>query len=324
MGEDALSYPYSEEFTSQDPQVVARFYDHFSTPAELCDWLIHRPSSTPRLREVPGAADLIVVIPTASYDGPMARRCRDTTFKGQHLIFVESPASPDPFFNPESYLRAGFRRALELGPSWIAVAGDDTLLVDSPRVLTEGLGRLDRDAVDTVFTRPPGYYHSLLSKLAPARWLRRVAYSLSPTKRAVVRTESKFGVSLHAARVKGWESHFFGSGYEHLSFASFGIFSATYVGARNGAIFNESFSLGESGDVELSLRLSRHPERCGFVNYRIGELRGGTLGRGDDRRLRQIAGLALLDRLLRARPRDYFRDDFDYRTLLARRPVSRN
>lgn len=316
MSEDSLSYPYNEEFTSPDPHAVARFYDHFSTPTELCEWLTHRPSSTPHLREVPGATKLIVVVPTASYDGPMARRCRAETFRGQHLIFVESPTNPDPFFNPESYLRAGFRRALELDPDWIALAGDDTLMVDPPRVLADGVARLDRDAVDTVFTRPAGYYHSLLSKLAPARWLRRLAYSFSSTKRTVLRAESKFGVTLHAARVKGWESNFFGAGYHHLSFASFGIFSASYVASHHGAIFNESFSLGESGDVELSLRLSRRPDRYGFIDYRIEELRGGTLGRGDDRRLRQVAGLAQLVRLLRERPAEYFREGFDYRALL--------
>jgi len=314
---ESAEYPFNGEFTSRRPDEVASFYEHFAALDELIAWMRDRPASTPVVHEVPGETEVAVVIPTARFEGELARRCRETTFRGLQLVFLESPRFPDPYFNLPAYVNLGIRCAMAHRPAWIILSGDDVLRVDEPRALVDGLAQIDPHSVDTVFTTPSGRYHSLRSNLAPGNAWRRLAFGLSRAKRAVLRAERKFGATLHAARAEGWEARFFGSGYPHLSYASFGILSAGYVEARHGRVLDETFGNSGSEDVELSLRLSRDPRRVAFVKYRIDELRGATLGVDDARRLREVAGLAYLNQLVRARPSDYFAVGFDSRRLLA-------
>lgn len=309
-------YPFNDEFMSSDAREVARFYDHFSSAEELIAWMRGRPASSPVLREVPGSRDVVVVVPTAQADGPMAQHCRDKVFAGLQLLFLESPHRPDPYFNFGHYVDCGIARALEFHPRWIVVSGDDVRRVDPPEVLGAGLAALDPTKYDGVFTDPPGYYHSLVSQLGRERWLRRVALSWTGPKRATLRAERKFGALLHASRASGYHTLFFAPGYRHWSMATFGIFSAEYLRARGPQPFDPVFGLGGGEDVELCLRLSHHPERIAFVRYRIEEQRGGTLRPGDARRLREVAGLTYLNYLVRRHPETYFQDGYDYAALL--------
>lgn len=314
------AYPFNDEFMSSDAREVARFYDHFESAGELIAWMQNRPASSPVLREVAGSPDVVVVIPTARADGPMARHCREEVFSGLQLIFLESPQRPDPFFNFGHYVDRGIARALEFRPRWIVVSGDDVRRVDPSDVLANGLAAIDPARFDAAFTDPPGYYHSLVSQLGRERWLRRLALSWTAPKRATLRAERKFGAVLHASRASGYHTLFFAPGYRHWSMATFGIFSADYLRSRGPQPFDPVFGLGGGEDVELCLRLSRRPDRIAFVRYRIEEQRGGTLRPGEARRLREVAGLAYLNYLIRRDPRSYFVDGYDYAPLLIGRP----
>jgi len=49
-----------------------------------------RPKGVPWIREVSDQKDIIVVIPTANFNGKYANECKENIFKGLHIIFVES------------------------------------------------------------------------------------------------------------------------------------------------------------------------------------------------------------------------------------------
>ncbi len=312
-----LSYYLNDAFVSSDPLLVAGFYDRFRTLAELVDWMQRRPSSEPRIREIPGSAEVVFVVPTADVDGPMARHCRDEAFRGSRILFLESPSRPDPFYNIGYYLNRGIARALELNPHWIVLSGDDVRRLDPPEVLTGGLARLDPSRCNSVFTIPAGHYHSVASQLSRQRWTRRFLLSWSTAKRAVVSSEERFGADLHAPRSGGYQSLLFQPGYRHWSMASFGIFSAPYLRSLGPAPFDPAFGLGGSEDVEFCLRLNRRADRLAFLPFRIGERVGATLGTGDARRLREVAGLAYLNYLVRRDPTKYFPEGYDYLRLVA-------
>ncbi len=314
--ERPTDYPFNEEFVSPDARQVARFYEHFRSREELFDWMRHRPASAPQLREIPGNRDVVVVVPTADFSGPMAAHCRDFVFRGLHLIFVESPTRPDPFFNYSSYYNAGIRRALERGARWVVISGDDVLGVDAPEKLLDGLARTDPTRFDSVFTRPSGYYHSVESQLGRERWTRRLAFSTSSGRRAALALERRFFVTLHSPRARGLDTLFFRPGYRYWSMASFGIFSPTYLAPLDPP-FDPVFGSAGSEDIELCLRVNRRPERIAFVDYRISERVGGTAGKSDARRLREVAGKAYLNHVLREQPGNYFPAGYDYRALLA-------
>ncbi|MEM3844745.1 MAG: hypothetical protein QXU98_03475 [Candidatus Parvarchaeota archaeon] len=86
-------------FMSNDPKKIIEFYDHFKTRDELIKWMKERPKGANYIHEVDGNKDIIVVIPTADFNGRYAKAYRDEIFKGLHMIFVESGGKGDYYFN---------------------------------------------------------------------------------------------------------------------------------------------------------------------------------------------------------------------------------
>ncbi|MEM3455717.1 MAG: hypothetical protein QXT72_04095 [Candidatus Micrarchaeia archaeon] len=75
---------------SNDFEKIIEFYNHFKIKYELIKWMKERPKGLSYIYEVGGNKDIIVVIPTADFNGRYAKTCRDEIFKGLHIIFVLS------------------------------------------------------------------------------------------------------------------------------------------------------------------------------------------------------------------------------------------
>ena len=129
------TYPFNDEYTSHRPEDVLRFYDHFRSRDELITWMRNRPSGRAVITEVEGRKDLIVVIPTADIHGPMATRCREEVFKGQHIVFVESGGHPDKFFNMARNTNIGERP--ENGSVAMTALGEEPGRDGEPKVREE-------------------------------------------------------------------------------------------------------------------------------------------------------------------------------------------
>ena len=58
------------------------FYKSFENREQLIRWMRERPKGVANIREVEGGKEIIVVIPTADFNGKYARECRENIFKG--------------------------------------------------------------------------------------------------------------------------------------------------------------------------------------------------------------------------------------------------
>ena len=82
-------------FTSDDPNEIIEFYNGFENRDQLIRWMKERPKGVANVHEVEGYKDIIVVIPTADFNGKYAKECRENIFKGLHMVFVESGEIPN-------------------------------------------------------------------------------------------------------------------------------------------------------------------------------------------------------------------------------------
>jgi hypothetical protein len=304
----------SQGFTSSSPRDVSRFLDQFLSRNSLFEWMETRPKGKARVLERPGDKRVVVVVPTANASGQLATNCRDSVFRGLHLVFVESGLPLDPLFNLSHNINVGFQKALEYDPNWIVFASDDMIRIDGPEVLLKALLKVDNEKFDTVFTSPEGRYHSVYGNLGRPNMARKLLFGLAPSMREVQRHEKRLGVELIAARNSGIERALFHPGYKFWSTASFGIFSRSFVAGLGGLVYHEGF-INAAEDIELSLRLNRDASRLSFVRYRVAELVGASLGRGAARRMRTVACNAYLNYLISQKPSKYFPDGFNFEWL---------
>lgn len=119
-----IDYP-NNYFTSDDPNKIIEFYNSFESCKQLIQWMKDRPKGVANIHEVDGNNDIIVVIPTADFDGKYAKKCRENIFKGLHIIFVEGSEIPDSYFNYAHNCNVGVKKAMEYNPKWIIVSNDD-------------------------------------------------------------------------------------------------------------------------------------------------------------------------------------------------------
>ena len=115
-------------FTSDDTNKIIEFYNGFDNRDQLIKWMKERPKGVANIYEVDGDKDIIVVIPTADFNGKYAKECRENIFRGLHIIFVESGEIPDPYFNYSHNCNVGIRKAMEYNPKWIVVSNDDVVV----------------------------------------------------------------------------------------------------------------------------------------------------------------------------------------------------
>ena len=155
-------------FTSNDPDKIIEFYNGFENRDQLIQWMEERPRGVANIHEVDGGKEIIVVIPTADFNGKYARECRENIFKGLHIVFVESGEVPDPYFNYAHNCNVGIRKAMEYNPKWVIVSNDDMYKIDNISVLIHELSNLNEKSVISVFTKP-SKYHSYKAAIGQKR-----------------------------------------------------------------------------------------------------------------------------------------------------------
>ena len=275
-------------FTSSDPKKIMEFYNGFKSRDELIEWMKERPNGASYIHEVEGEKDIIVVIPTADFNGKYARECRENIFKGLHMIFVESGEVPDPYFNIAHNANVGLKKALEYNPKWIVTSNDDMYKIDSAEVLKEELIKLDEKKYDVIFTDETEHHSKLnkvirinffenLNQLRNSKWL---GFRINKIRR-------KFGVRYSILKSRKINDILF-KGITYTDPVGFGIFSAKFAETKQGNLLDEIFINNmEESDLSLSILLTKC--RVHKIHFRIGDFIGSSFGIGIDRRLRSLA-----------------------------------
>lgn len=80
----------------------------------------------------------------------------------------------------------------------------------------------------------------------------------------------------------------------YIMTSSLSILSSVWCLQVNGSVFNECYINGVE-DWELSISLTRDKNRYTFINYKIGDLIGGTLSTGSTRMFRDVVNLVYFD-----------------------------
>lgn len=277
-------------FTSKDTRKIVSFFNSFDSREQLIEWMEERPKGVPWVREVEGDKDIIIVIPTADFNGKYARNCRDEVFRGQHMVFVESGGKGDFYFNFAHYVNSGIRKALEYGPKWVIYSGDDVYKVDDISVLKKELDNIDNNEYDVVFLKPHVNY-SVPLYIGEKRFTYHILRTF--IGRTNGRLYRKYGIKYFYAAKNKISPIFFRKvrGTEFICTQAFGIFSSHYIAGRSNQLFDETY-ISEHEDLDASLQMFLEGARYKIVNFNIGSYEGATLGLGKDRGLRQVAGRA--------------------------------
>ncbi len=281
-------------FISNDVKDIMEFYNGFENREQLIEWMKERPKGANYIHEADGDKSVIVVIPTADFNGEYARNCRDNIFKGLHMVFVESGGIGDFYFNYAHNCNVGIKKAMEYNPKWVVVSNDDMHKIEDISILTKELSNLNADIVETVATEPT-IYHSIPAVLSKQRFSRVLLFSITRTGRSRLRLEKKFHISFFIHLDQRFMRFFFQEGYRHISITSFGIFSREFCYKKNGKIYDETYiNAVEDWDVSLEVSLLNQTKSA-KVNYKIGDLIGKSLGTNEARMYRNFAGYTLLN-----------------------------
>ncbi|MEM3192705.1 MAG: hypothetical protein QW292_11625 [Candidatus Parvarchaeota archaeon] len=281
-------------FTSENPNDILKFYDTFSNRDELIQWMKERPKGRAEIIEVEGDKEIIVVIPTADFNGKYAKECRENIFKGLHTVFVESGFPKDPYFNYAHNCNVGIKKAIEYNPKWIVISNDDMIKIDDVEILKNNLESIDSKAVGVVFT-DPSEYHSVRSKLTRRNWFTK-KYLMFKNKtygKTINLLLDKFHVDVTIVKNSGFRKYFTEKGFSYVDLIGFFVLSNDFAKV-NMPLFDENF-INEGEDSDFSLRIATNKITSTQIEYKIGDMVGSTLGRGHDRALRGIAGVTYFD-----------------------------
>ncbi|MDA8054574.1 MAG: hypothetical protein M0Z77_02840 [Thermoplasmatales archaeon] len=270
---------------------------------ELIEWMKERPRGRAEIIEVEGDKEIIVVIPTADFDGKYAKKCRENIFKGLHIIFVESGSPKDPYFNYAHNCNNGIKRALEYNPKWIVISNDDMIKVDDVDILKKELMGLPDD-VYFAFARQRRQMVVEWS-VGKVNLLGRIAFLLTPRGgkllylAKILELRQKFDIEYVLVRSKFTMTRWFEILYLKTkeSFTNSGFFNvirSTYIRNLARPLLDETFVNGIE-DVDLYLRISRNKIKTADINYRIGNLIGESIGRGIKRSIKEICNETYLN-----------------------------
>ncbi|MEM0134158.1 MAG: hypothetical protein QXU18_02870 [Thermoplasmatales archaeon] len=258
-----------------------------------------------------GEKDVIVVIPTADFNGKYSKDCREKIFKGLHMIFVESGGKGDFYFNFSHNNNVGIRKALEYNPKWIIQSGDDVYKIDEPEVLLSQLKEIDNNTVGMPYIDPQSAYSGKIEYVCEKRkfaiTFEKLVNKLKPQSMRANTTEFKGrymisegsphlcnSVKCRASRI--YSMFLYKRIHKYRDFVSFGIFGSKMIRdtiEKYGTFFDEDF-INASEDWDLSIRISMLNYREASIKFRIGVMIGKTLGTHKERGLRNLAGHNLI------------------------------
>ena len=301
----------NSRFTSENSDKIIEFYDSFKNRDDLIEWMKERPKGVANIYEIDGDKEIIVVIPTADFNGKYAKECRENIFKGLHTIFVESGGREDFYFNFAHNCNIGIRKATEYNPKWVVLSNDDMKEIDDVEVLVRSLKSLER-TVDIVFTKQEtravinGTTQDVVKENLIGKFLFkflkyfRIFISLSHVNLRIRMVASeKFNVRYHIRPRMNpiYYNLFFRKVLRFRSISDFAIFSGQFCKQMK-LLLNEDF-VNANEENELSIKAKINKEKIGFIDYKIGSFVGSTFAPTTERllasRLREIAGEVVLD-----------------------------
>ena len=268
----------NSRFTSENRDKIIEFYDSFKDRNDLIEWMKERPNGVANIYEVDGGNDIIVVIPTADFNGKYAKECRENIYKGLHIIFVESRGRGDFYFNFAHNCNVGIRKAMEYKPKWVVLSNDDMVKIDEVNKLKYSLLRLDSGKEIIVFNCNQGIYHSRLASISTRTLRRKVVLAIKGMREMRrLSFEKKFGTRYIVGSTLKPYKLIYKTVIQVMYFGSFGIFSSALIKKYGWKLFDETYINGAE-DIDLSWRIKqdRIEEEC--IDYRIGDIIGGTIG----------------------------------------------
>ena len=284
--------PLNTLFLSPGVEDLMKFYNSFPDRDDLIGWMSGRHKSTPSMIQVQGDTTSVVVIPTADYNSARTQTCSLKIFKGMQQIVVESVKPKDVYFNYSHNVNIGISKAMEFNPNWIIISNDDMTPSDPPNILLSELKKADPDKYNVLFTREEGSYHSFPRFIGTPNSLYSVISTLHPNRLRKTRQEiwKKFGLKYIDAIDTGLTGLMSRFTYRylkgHLLTGSFAILSKNYINSVS-KVYDETFINGGE-DTDLSLKLLKEPEKIGFIDYKIWDMVGTSLGSGWTRYIRNV------------------------------------
>ncbi|MEM3846113.1 MAG: hypothetical protein QXU98_10480 [Candidatus Parvarchaeota archaeon] len=268
-------------FTNGNPKKIIEFYDGFENREQLIQWMKERPKGVAYIREVEGDKDVIVVIPTADYNGKFAKECRENIFKGLHIIFVESGGRGDFYFNFAHYCNAGIKKAIEYNPKWIVVSNDDMIKVDDVNILRNALNNLDPSRIGMVFFSEGSSYHSVEMNISKIRRLRFLLSGLSiGFSKNYINILRKFSVKYVLSGNSIKERIFYRRIFSFVNSIAIAVYSGRLINetvSRDGYFYDEAFiNCCEESDVAIRYQLKGC--KIEYVDFKILPMIGSTLG----------------------------------------------
>ena len=276
-------------FTSNDPNKIIEFYNGFDNREQLIQWMMERPKGLANIYEVEGDRDIIVVIPTADFNGKYARECRDNIFKGLHIIFVESGEVPDPYFNYAHNCNVGVKKAMEYNPKWVVVSNDDMYIIDDIVKLKLSLSKLPSDEQSVVFSCKESRYHSRFVSISSRTHRRKlILFLMGKLERNRLIFEKKFKIQYVVGSTIGLYKLIYKPRIQFKYTGSFSVFSIGLIRKYNGVMLDETYVNGTE-DLDQSWRFAQDNIGVKCVQYNIGDYIGGTIGNYNT--LRRLRGL---------------------------------
>ena len=286
-----------EKYTHQDVNIVRSFYEFFDSQEKLIDWMKKRPNPNLTVYEELKDSKIVVVIPTINRNSNLALNCINNIYSELTTVLVESGRTK--LFNYARSVNLGVKRAMRLEPNWIIISNDDVIKIDTPNKLVSELNKLDHNVIKTVFTNPPGRYHSVEHGLCkPRSRIFSLLSRVSARSYDFLSLYKKFNIEWTHAPPKYPYRFFFNDFHKFILTVSFSIFSSTFIAENDGKLFDETYINGVE-DIDLSYQLNSDPKNYAFVDFKISEKVGASLGRNEARELRDIANLSYLNKKLR-------------------------
>jgi len=213
-----------------------------------------------------------------------------------HMIFVESGEIPDPYFNYAHNCNLGIKKAMEYNPKWIVLSNDDMVKEDAIERLSSILLKLNNEEEIVVHTLKSGKYHSRDALISTRTIRRKIVLSMmGKLERIRMSLESRFDVKYIVGSSLGFYRFLYSPILRVEYPGSFTIISSALIKRMNGIFFDETFINGAE-DIDIAILLKQKGTKVEYVDYKIGDIIGGTVGPYDIvRRTRDLVNTCYLN-----------------------------
>ena len=287
-------------FRSNKLEKIIEFYNSFENRSQLIEWMRELPKGSTKIHEIGGDGDIVVVIPTANFNGKYAKECVNNIFKGLHMIFIESGEPPDPYFNYAHNVNLGLQLALENKPKWVIISNDDMFKIDDISNLSKLLNEINNESHIILARKNGSYssYYSFVSSLNVIGKFLKVISWIVPLKSHTFSISSLYFLKKFDIRIIGISKNekklkriITNKNMKIMNINNFSIFGYEFFKQYDSKLFDENFINGYE-DIDLTINLLEKGNQINFVDYKIGDYSGKSLGTSLDRSAREIANLA--------------------------------